>query len=416
MNNSTLLVLEDHAFLRQATVHGLQTLGYEKVLAAAEGNGAIELLRDEGGVDIAICDVRIPGMDLITFLRLAAREKLVKAIIVVSDIPADLRRAIAHIATLHGLAVIGELGKPLQMSSLQARLKAFNPEPPALPSPTRPTPTALEVWRAMQNREFKAFYQPKVNLKTLETVGAEVLVRWEHPVHGLLRPAYFLAAIRQMKLLPDLFELVLGQALDFARREQLNGSPKELAINMDVEVLQQKDLAARLQAQFKQACIATNTLTFEIIEGGLVSTPLTSLENLARLRLMGCNISIDDFGTGYSSLQRLCDLPCNEIKLDASFIRDMQDNPRTYESVAGTMALARHLQLRVVAEGIETLEQLRQIRELGCQLGQGFLFSQPLSEAEFREWPRKAQAEALDPMRWRFESPAGENIPSSPPL
>ncbi|MDF3931051.1 EAL domain-containing response regulator [Pseudomonas citronellolis] len=390
MNTSTppsLLVLEDHAFLREATVHGLQVLGYERVLAAADGDSAMEQLRQHGGVEIAICDVRLPGMDLITFLRLAAHEQLVRAIVVVSDIPADLRRAIVHIATLHGLAVIGELSKPLQIGFLQARLKQYCTEPGETPKENRPTPSALEVWRAMRNQELKAYYQPKVNLDTLETVGAEVLVRWDHPVHGLLRPAYFLAAVRQMKLLPELFEQVLTQALAFARGERQQGRCPDLSINMDLEVLQQSNLAASLEERLRQSGVEPSSLTIEIIEGGLAATPLASLENLTRLRLLGCNISIDDFGTGYSSLQRLCDLPCNEIKLDASFIRDMQENPRAYESIASTMALARHLKLRVVAEGIESPQQLQRLRELGCQLGQGFLFAEPLSEHEFRNWP-----------------------------
>ncbi|MEG7358270.1 EAL domain-containing response regulator [Pseudomonas citronellolis] len=383
---SSLLVLEDHAFLREATVHGLRVLGYEQVLAAGDGDSAIELLRQKGGVDICICDVLPPGMDLLGFLRLAAQEKLLRAIIVVSEVPADLRRAIAHIATLYGLSVLGELTKPLQMSSLQARLRHYSPAPAAAAPLPRPTPSALEVWQAMRNRELRAYYQPKVDLDTLQEIGAEVLVRWDHPVHGLLRPAYFLAAIRRMKLLPDLFDLVLDQALDFARRELRHGTQRALSINIDLEVLQQRDLAGHLKEKLRQTGVDPASLTIEIIEGGLATTPLASLENLTRLRLLGCNVAIDDFGTGYSSLQRLCDLPCNEIKLDASFIRDMQHNPRTHESVASTLVLARHLQLRVIAEGIETYQQLQRMRELGCRFGQGFLFARPMSEDAYRHW------------------------------
>ncbi|MNR28440.1 Oxygen sensor protein DosP [compost metagenome] len=117
-----------------------------------------------------------------------------------------------------------------------------------------------------------------------------------------------------------------------------------------------------------------------------MQAPITSIENLVRLRLLGCGVSIDDFGAGFSSLQRVCEMPCSELKLDMSFIRSMTHNPRSLVAVDSLLRLSDNLGIQLVAEGIETHEQLTLLQRLGCQIGQGYVFAHPLPGSEFMDW------------------------------
>jgi EAL domain-containing protein (putative c-di-GMP-specific phosphodiesterase class I) len=128
------------------------------------------------------------------------------------------------------------------------------------------------------------------------------------------------------------------------------------------------------------------SLTFELTESGLLEAPATSLESLVRLRMMGCRLSIDDFGAGFSSLQRLCQLPFNEIKLDAEFVRTLEHEPRCRAVISSTLALGEALGMSVVIEGIETEAQRQQLLALGCTQGQGYWYARPMSSEDLLQW------------------------------
>jgi EAL domain-containing protein (putative c-di-GMP-specific phosphodiesterase class I) len=197
-------------------------------------------------------------------------------------------------------------------------------------------------------------------------------------------------------LIHDLTDYLLKAAMGFLQWQQPE-SRLPLAINLPPYLLDEPDLPGRLQALLGYYQLPPSLINFEVTENGLPGIPANSLENLLRLRLMGCGIAIDDFGTGTSSLQRLCQLPCNELKLDASFIHAMERNPRVLAAVTSSLALATSLGMNAVAEGIESTGQLEQLRKLGCVQGQGYLFGHPMPGREFanwlRRWPGSAQPE-----------------------
>ncbi|WP_082061100.1 EAL domain-containing protein [Pseudomonas sp. MRSN 12121] len=239
------------------------------------------------------------------------------------------------------------------------------------------------VRRALFDDEFVAFYQPKVCIDTGQLVGVEVLARWNRPAQGLVSPADFLPALESLGLLDELFRRMLVQALGMRRHLLARGLELDLAFNVHPGQLQQAGFANALEQLLKQQGCPARAITLEILETAALEPSGLSYKNLLQLRLMGANVSMDDFGSGFSSLQRLCELPFNEIKLDASFLRQLDSNAKVRAVIQGTVKLAGALQIRLVVEGVETRQQLAQLLALGCSTAQGYLFARPMPAQKF---------------------------------
>ncbi|PPK36740.1 diguanylate phosphodiesterase [Pseudomonas laurylsulfatiphila] len=386
MNSTKILILEDHPMTRQMLVLALQGLGYTNVHTADCGKQAFALLKHEGHFDVLICDIQMHGIDGLTFLREAAEIGYIAALIISSAIAPDLRLAIQQLARLTGYQVLGDLGKPFTRDELKVLMLRYCPSAPHRAPPTiDELPSATEIQSGLNDGEFIPFYQPKLNLQTLEVIGMEVLVRWQHPLHGLISPGLFLGAVRHFGFLNVMTQTIARQALSFLREQRLIGELR-LSINVETEQLARPDLLEAVRQNLDAERVPAQSLILEITESGLMQAPITSIENLVRLRLLGCGVSIDDFGAGFSSLQRVCEMPCSELKLDMSFIRSMTHNPRSLAAVDSLLRLSDNLGIQLVAEGIETHEQLTLLQRLGCQIGQGYVFARPLPGPEFMDW------------------------------
>ncbi|MGN7738586.1 EAL domain-containing response regulator [Pseudomonas sp. 22526] len=389
MSALRILVLEDHAFQRSVAVKTLNYLGHHDVRAAADGAQALSMLKDGGAADLVLCDLRMKGMDGLEFLRLAGQAGLICSVIICSELALDLRRGVQEMVTLLGLEMLGDIGKPLRLELLQpllAKCVRLSSEEGASTMRVPDIPTETEVRQGLARNEFRAYYQPKFHLHSGVVEGAEVLVRWVRPELSIQLPATFLPVIARCGLWNELFYGLLEQGLTLQRLFQDFGLPLELAFNLDVSQLASHDLCARIQASLHLHRLPASRLVFELTECGLLETSVVALETLIRLRMMGCGLAIDDFGTGFSSQQRLCQLPFNEIKLDAEFVQGMLYKPRCQAVIDSTLALAKALNIRVVAEGIESIEQCRRLAQMGCTQGQGYLYARPMSGAELVAW------------------------------
>lgn len=386
MNSTKILILEDHPMTRQMLVLALQGLGYSNLHTADCGEQAFALLKVEGHFDVLICDIQMPGIDGLTFLREAADIGYIAALIISSAIAPDVRLAIQQLARLTGYQVLGDLGKPFTRNELKMLMLHYHPSAPYQAQLTiDELPSATEIQSGLLDGEFIPFYQPKLNLQTLEVIGMEALVRWQHPQRGLLTPGLFLKTVQHFGFLGDMTQSIARQALSFLREQQLIGK-LHLSINVETEQLARPDLLKVVRQHLDAEGVPAQSLILEITENGLMQAPITSIENLVRLRLLGCGVSIDDFGAGFSSLQRVCEMPCSELKLDMSFIRNMTHNPRSCAAVDSLLRLTENLGIQLVVEGIETQEQLALLQPLGQPIGQGYLFSQPLPGPAFIEW------------------------------
>ena len=383
-----ILILEDDSFQRAVAVRMFRSLGCHEVFEAADGSQALALLQQVGAVDIAVCDLQMEGVDGLAFLRRAGQSGQIGAVLLSSALSADLRRAAQQVIALLGLQLLGDVGKPLPAKELQALLDKYRGSCIRATSPDAVVQPACEdeVRQALALQQLQAWYQPKFNLRSGELCGVEVLCRWMHPSKGVLPPALFIPVLERCGLMDELLFAQLDQALSLQEQARIQGYPLNMAFNLQTSQLANSQLTYTLKGILARHGTPGSRLTFELTENGLLQAPAASLENLVRLRMMGCRLSLDDFGAGFSSLQRLCQLPFNEIKLDGEFVRNLEHEPRCAAVIASTLALGNSLGMAVVVEGIETLDQLQRLLAMGCVEGQGYWFARPMSGQGLLHW------------------------------
>ncbi|HXP36680.1 MAG TPA: EAL domain-containing protein [Solirubrobacteraceae bacterium] len=246
-----------------------------------------------------------------------------------------------------------------------------------------------QVRLALERNEFELHYQPKLDLRSKRVSSVEALLRWRHPEHGLLMPLSFVPLIEQTALVDALTERVLELALRQMVRWREQGLELDMSVNLSARNLLDLGLPDRVQALLREHWVEPERLTVEVTESATMADPERAAEVLAALRERRVRVSIDDFGTGNASIAYLTQLPASEIKIDKAFITDLCEDSRAEAIASSTVDLARHLGLDVVAEGIETAAVLERLVELGCDTGQGYLISRPLSGEALTAWLRE---------------------------
>ncbi len=383
-----LLVLEDQPFQRLAAVSLVKALGASEVLEAADGQEALQRLRQAGAVDVVLCDLQMEGMDGIEFIRHLASEQLAAAIILTSSLEDNLVAAVETMARAHPIRVLGRVGKPIPREQLGQMLHGFlldfGSATPAHRQHEAPIAEA-ELRAALSNGEFVPFFQPKVAVNHRRLKGCEALARWQHPKHGLVSPGRFLAAVEQYGLMDELTLCILAASLEAMASWIQQGLSLSVSINFTPDQFVDTNLVDELKQRVRSAGVPPERVVLEVTESGLVSNLAASLETLTRLRLAGFGLSIDDFGTGFSSLQQLATVPFTELKIDQSFIRGIDSHPKNRAIVESSLRLAADLGLSTVAEGVETEAEWQAIAAAGCEVVQGYYIARPLPLAEFCE-------------------------------
>jgi len=243
-----------------------------------------------------------------------------------------------------------------------------------------------ELRSAIQRNEFEVLYQPKVDLRDGRITGCEALLRWRHSRRGDVPPAVFIPLAEENNMISRIGEWVLEQVcVDFAGWQEHVPWPGRVAVNLSLKQLRQRDFVSHLERIFAHHQLAPSCIELEITESTLADHEAHTLRMLDRLYALGLHLCIDDFGTGYSSLSSLQNFPIGTLKIDQSFLRDTGENGNSGAIVGAILALGRGMKMDVVAEGIETPEQLELVRRLGCTLGQGHLFGEPVSGARYLE-------------------------------
>ena len=241
-----------------------------------------------------------------------------------------------------------------------------------------------ELQHGLERGELRLYYQPLVNLETGDMVGAEALLRWDHPERGVLTPDQFLPVAEESGLIVQVGAWVVGEACrrlrDWDRRN--GGSTFGLAVNLSSRELTHPDVVSTVLNAVRRSALDPRRLTIEVTESTAMADRDSGFRALRELNAAGVRIAIDDFGTGYSSLDHLREMPADILKIDRSFVAGMAGDSPDNALVAAAVAMGRALELQVVAEGIETAEQVADLREFGCPLGQGYLFARPLPPDE----------------------------------
>ncbi len=262
--------------------------------------------------------------------------------------------------------------------------------------------TKSKLKRAFERDELLVHYQPKYNIETGDVIGAEALVRWELPDRGIVLPADFIPIAEETNLIVEIGEWVLDRVCeDFRYWQRSVSSPGRVSVNLSLKQLRQVNFIQRISGILRSYEVSPTSLELEITETTLMENPERTIKLLDELYSLGLHLAIDDFGTGYSSLSALQQFPISTLKIDQSFVRDIATNPDD-ETIVGTIIqMGNSLKMDVVAEGVETEEQLSRLQNMNCTYVQGMLFGQPMSSDNYLEL-MLAQVEGTDKYRALF--------------
>jgi len=386
------LAVEDHEFQRGMLLKMLARLGATQVSTAEDGYAALEIVMSPGAaIDIIISDLDMPGMDGLEFMRHVGEAHIPVAIILASALESVLLDSVETMTRAYGVKILGVIQKPITPEKLAALIKLHLPAPanPNLTQTDALSFTIEEIVQGIRNDEFEPFFQPKVELASGRIKGAEALARWRHPQKGIVTPYAFVGPLEDHNQIDKLTWLILSKSVDFCREWRTNsGLDVSVSVNVSAKSLADVNFADRVTYLVKCKSVDCRNIILEVTESAATTDIGHSLENLSRLRMKGFGLSIDDYGTGYSSLQQLARIAFTEIKLDQSFIKSAATQQAARTILESSIDMAKKLGIVTVAEGIETEKDWDLLRELGCDLAQGFLIAKPMDSGEFLTWVR----------------------------
>lgn len=387
-----ILLVDDEPFTLKMLTQMLARLGHRSVVACESGDRALqELSRPGAAFDILFLDVNMPGMDGVEFIRRLGESDFSGSIVLVSGETDRLLESVQRLIEARRLQSLGTLQKPVSLDDLHRTIERL-PTHISLdiaPRPPRRNVSPDELHNAIANNEFVNHYQPQIALSTGAVIGVEALVRWQQPDGALLYPDQFLAVAERDGLIGIITRTVMVAAMKQARAWRLAGYDLNVAINVSMNDLAVLDFPDEAAAMAEYAGVEPRTITLEVTETQVMSQLSTVLDVLTRLRLKRFRLSIDDFGTGHSSLAQLRDLPFDELKVDRGFVHDASRQSTLRAICSASLRMAQQLQMAVVAEGIETAEDLQLLRSLGCEMGQGYYIARPMPSADVADWIRK---------------------------
>lgn len=389
-----LIVIDDEVDLAKLVVEIAGRAGYESELF----HHAEDFKRDFcGDADVIVLDLLMPGVDGVEVIRYLAGLDCKSRLVLMSGFDTGVLHSAQKLAIEQGLNFIGSLNKPFRPRDLLSLLVSLPNESKQKSSATPAAflPTLNDLKTAINHRELVVYYQPRIDLQDNTVSGLEALVRWQHPKHGLLFPDLFIPLAEQSGLIDDLTWVVLEQlATQYNHWRDSNWTPL-VGINMSASTLKELGLPDQMRNLLKRYKLDPSNLILEITETALMQELVKSLDVLTRLRISGFQLSIDDFGTGYSSLVQLHRAPFSEIKIDRSFVMEMHKDNEACAIVETVILLGHKLGMKVVAEGVETLEQQTLLSTLGCDLAQGYYISRPIPGKEILNWVEQRQKSKL---------------------
>lgn len=397
-----ILVIDDEFFVRKLLTHQLTSLGFSDVLAFETAPEALALLeRGHRPDDLVFCDLQMPEMDGVEFIRHLVRLAYSGTLALVSGEDERILHTAEKLATAHQLRVLGALHKPVSASALQDILKRSSSGAAPRSPGQRKCYREDELARALREGQLVNHYQPKVDLKTRAVTGVETLVRWQHPEDGLVFPDQFIPMAEESGLIGKLTRAVLTMALADGRRWLDADYRLQIAVNISMDDLENLDILDFIEQATADAGLPTTSLMLEVTESRLMKNPLAPLEILTRLRLKRIGLSIDDFGTGHSSLAQLRDIPFTELKVDRGFVHGASQDPSLQVILEASLGMAHQLGMKTVGEGVEDADDWAFLRQRGCSQAQGWFISKAMPADQVIPWIQ----------RWEQQ---GEESPGSP--
>lgn len=388
-----LLLVDDDPFMLGMLSRMLRSMGYTMIGIAGSAAAALTLLSDgRTVVDVVICDLNMPDIDGLEFLCRLGESNFRGNVIVLSGEGPRIIHAVRKLLAARPLLILGALEKPAGRAALRVLLDRWQPMASPAAQVPQPAFTAAELFAAQRDEQWVLHFQPKVDLRTGALTGTEALVRWNHPEYGIVYPDSFIALAEECGVIDSLTDWVLRAALAQLARWHQDGLLIQMAVNVSMENLRAADFARKVKSLLQDSCLSPQWLTLEVTESRVMAMLAATLETLVRLRMQRCGLSIDDFGTGHSSLAQLRDVPFTELKIDRSFVMGARQNQLIRPMLEGSIGIAQRLGLHTVAEGVETEDDWTLLREIGCDIAQGYFVGRPMEGDRLGDWLADWQA------------------------
>lgn len=390
INDINIMVIEDNDLQRLLVVKMLYTLGVTSILDTDNCKQALEVLRvaNVRPVDIAICDLKMPEMDGMEFLRHLGQEQHNISVIIISALDSKLLASVGKMAQAYGIKLLGIIEKPVLLGQLKALISKCE----SLDSKQRQLIAAVpifsleEILLGIRAKQFEPFFQPQVDLKTGQVTSVEALARWIHPERGVINPYAFIPLLEQSDKIDELTFIILEKAASACRVFRDKGYALSVSVNLSIVSLTDTTLADRIIQAVRKTGADPHDITLEIIETAAMTDVAHALENLARLCMEGFSLSIDDYGTEYASIQQLTRIAFSELKIDQSFVKGFSDNKTLRIVVESSIEMAHRLQVKSVAEGVETQRDWDTLKNMGCDMAQGNFISPPMDLQAFIDY------------------------------
>jgi EAL domain-containing protein (putative c-di-GMP-specific phosphodiesterase class I) len=390
-----VLIIDDDERVLKYMSRMVQQSGFEAVVSTTIKPS---LLVGLGPSDFVFVDMQMPGMDGIQVLEVLSRHAVKSRIVPMSGSHVVVLETAERIAKRNGLSVAGFLTKPFRLAELSRILEEAPGELPGHKS-HRPLPSEInieDVVFGLEHNQFDTFLQPIVNLATRKPIGYEALARWQSEKFSLVSPDRFIGLAAQNGVLPLLTQQLANRALTYSAAMKARELPWKVSVNLGIEDFVDNALPEKLAALVAQHGLPAHSLTVELTESSATQNETRLLEILARIRLKDIDLAIDDFGTSYSSLERLAWIPFTSLKIDMRFISEITTSNTARIIVESAIKLAKRLKLNTVAEGIETEDQLKVLKDMGCDRGQGWLFARPMEFQSAMDWVEKNAPKVAD--------------------
>ncbi|MFZ2300366.1 MAG: EAL domain-containing response regulator [Gallionella sp.] len=390
MNNlpNKILIIDDDPFILKLLTQMLANLGCNSATACDSGHAALEEIDSHNGhPDLILLDINMPEMDGVEFVRYLVERHYSGSIILISGEGERMLLTAVTLVQAHNIPVLGHLHKPVTPEGLAALLRKWSPPSQGKPQMAKKYYGADEVRAAIANGELINYYQPKVAVATGRVMGIETLVRWQHPLDGMLLPGEFIGVAETHGLIDGLSRVVLVNALAQAKVWQDMGLVLQLAVNISMDNLASLDFADFATGQAAAAGVPPQQVVLEVAENRIPANDLRApLETLARLRLKRFRLSIDGFGTGHSSLPQLRNTPFDELKIDRSIVHGAWAGKTEQEKYDACLGMARQLGMETVAVGVEDHDDWNFLRRTKCGLAQGYFIAKPMPAADLPAW------------------------------
>lgn len=384
---NVLLVDDSVAILNYVNKVLEQSYNINNVHTASSAPEAMQILRQSKQINLLFLDLNMPNVDGIQLLSQISELEFKGYVVIMSGVSTQIISSVESLAKTYGLNYIGTLLKPIHELDFQYIIDKIGG------SRQKSTPVeslkVYEIIRAIKNNDLEVLYQPQVELATRKFIGVEALCRMNHPRLGMVSPDRFIDKAEESELIIHITLAVLKKSMGDWKKWRQSGLDIKLSVNVSPVALQQFEFADTIFMLLNDFSMPATNLCIEITEGVLANDDAQELMNLNRLNMRGVELALDDFGQKHSTIERLQKLPLTYLKLDKSYFIDNKDNTNQLALINTSLSVAKDLNIRTIAEGVENNAVMSLVTEMGCDFGQGYYIGSPMPAKKVFNWQRE---------------------------